>query len=316
MAWHLTIGQQAQAQARAQQAKEGNKKENSSKKGGSGGGAILHVNNYRHGIPEAKCKMSKNPNFPSTIKPGFVIRTKSAQAGADSFVIEAKLSARVYMVKNQKTDKFCALKIEPYYNEGDVKQLKRDVFILLEAAKQDARFNQHYPKLISKGRVSDHFNYLIYTLCDYNLDDLREKVIKSDFSAQTAARLSMQAFQAVHDMHTLGYLHRNIAPSKFMIGLENPTLIYLGGFSTAYHYKRKDGKESPSPRQLYKMAKTRFLPRAYHRFKDFSRFDDMESWLYTSVDFFGRKLLPWFDNMDESQIVANKERFFFDACKF
>uniref|UniRef100_A0AC35GAZ2 Small EDRK-rich factor-like N-terminal domain-containing protein n=1 Tax=Panagrolaimus sp. PS1159 TaxID=55785 RepID=A0AC35GAZ2_9BILA len=54
---------QAQAQARAQQAKEGNKKENSSKKGG-GGGAILHVNNYRDGIPEAKCKMSKNPNFP------------------------------------------------------------------------------------------------------------------------------------------------------------------------------------------------------------------------------------------------------------
>uniref|UniRef100_A0A914YTV5 Uncharacterized protein n=1 Tax=Panagrolaimus superbus TaxID=310955 RepID=A0A914YTV5_9BILA len=61
------------------------------------------------------------------------------------------------------------------------------------------------------------------------------------------------------------------------------------------------------------MSKTRFLPRAYHRFKDFSRFDDLESWLYTSIDFFGRKLLPWFDNMDESQIIANKERFFFDA---
>lgn len=63
------------------------------------------------------------------------------------------------------------------------------------------------------------------------------------------------------------------------------------------------------------MHKTRFLPRVYHRYKEMNRFDDLESWLYTSIDFFGRKLLPWFDNMDESQIVANKERFFLDACK-
>lgn len=63
------------------------------------------------------------------------------------------------------------------------------------------------------------------------------------------------------------------------------------------------------------MSKVRFLPRSYHQFKDFSRFDDLESWLYTAIDLFGRKLLPWFDTMDESQIVANKERFFFDACK-
>uniref|UniRef100_A0A914YTR9 Uncharacterized protein n=1 Tax=Panagrolaimus superbus TaxID=310955 RepID=A0A914YTR9_9BILA len=125
---------QAQAQARAQ-AKDGNKKENSAKKSG---GAILHVNNYRNGVPEAKCKMSKNPNFPSSLKPGYIVRSKGSPAGPEnSFVVEAKLAARVYMVRNQRTDKFCSLKIEPYYNEGDVKQLKRDVFILLEAMKLD-----------------------------------------------------------------------------------------------------------------------------------------------------------------------------------
>uniref|UniRef100_A0AC34G6W7 Protein kinase domain-containing protein n=1 Tax=Panagrolaimus sp. ES5 TaxID=591445 RepID=A0AC34G6W7_9BILA len=255
---------QAQAQARAH-AKDGNKKENSTKKNG---GAILHVNNYRNGVPEAKCKMSKNPNFPTSLKPGYVVRSKGAVESSfiveaklaarvymvrnqktekfcalkiepyynegdgaveSSFIVEAKLAARVYMVRNQKTEKFCALKIEPYYNEGDVKQLKRDVFILMEAMKLDQRFNVHFPKIISKGRVPDHFKYVITALCDFNLDDLREKVIKNDFSLQTAARLSMQAFQALHDMHTLGYLHRNIAPSKFMLGLENSTLIYLGG---------------------------------------------------------------------------------------
>uniref|UniRef100_A0A914Z3D9 Uncharacterized protein n=1 Tax=Panagrolaimus superbus TaxID=310955 RepID=A0A914Z3D9_9BILA len=85
---------QAQAQARAQ-AKDGNKKENSAKKSG---GAILHVNNYRNGVPEAKCKMSKNPNFPSSLKPGYIVRSKGSPAGPEnSFVVEAKLAARVYM---------------------------------------------------------------------------------------------------------------------------------------------------------------------------------------------------------------------------
>uniref|UniRef100_A0A7E4VEA8 Protein kinase domain-containing protein n=1 Tax=Panagrellus redivivus TaxID=6233 RepID=A0A7E4VEA8_PANRE len=302
----------AQALQRARrQAQAAHKDEKKSKN--KKGGAILHVNNYRSGIPEAKYKAAKNPNFPTNLKTGYIVKSKGHGNNDQSFVVEAKLGNRVYMVRSTKTEKFSALKIEPFYNDGDVKQLRRDVFILLEAAKQDQRFNHHFLKIVSKGRVPESVNFMVMTLCDFNLDDLRERVLKADFSLPTAARLSMQAFQAVHDLHTLGYLHRNIAPSKFMLGLENNTLIYLGGFSTAFHFKRKDGKESPSPKKLFKLAKTRFLPRAYHRFKEMSRFDDLESWLYTSIDFFGRKLLPWFDHMDESQIVANKERFFFDA---
>uniref|UniRef100_A0AC34QLH4 Protein kinase domain-containing protein n=1 Tax=Panagrolaimus sp. JU765 TaxID=591449 RepID=A0AC34QLH4_9BILA len=277
-------------------------------------GAILHVNNYRSGVPEGKYNASKNPNFPTSLKVGYMIKTKPQPTSNElCMVVEAKLSERVYMVRNMKTDKFFSMKIEPFHNSGNVKQLRRDVLILIDAIKQDSRFTNHFMKIISKGRIPEQFNYIITSLCDFNLDDLREKIIKGDFSLQTAARLSMQAFQAVHDLHTLGYLHRNISPSAFMLGLENNTLIYMGSLSTAHFYKSKNGKENSSPKKLLRMHKTRFLPRVYHRYKEMNRFDDLESWLYTSIDFFGRKLLPWFDNMDESQIVANKERFFFDA---
>lgn len=48
----------------------------------------------------------------------------------------------------------------------------------------------------------------------------------------------MQTFQAVHDLHSLGYLHRNINPTKFVFGLENPQIVLLVGFSRSLHFQR------------------------------------------------------------------------------
>jgi serine/threonine protein kinase len=100
----------------------------------------------------------------------------------------------------------------------------------MDAVKHQKRFNRHFNRLVTKGRIPQTLNYMISTLCDYNLDELRTIVLEGcDFSKPNAARLCMQAFQAVHDLHSLGYIHRDLSPKKFVLGLENPHLIYLIG---------------------------------------------------------------------------------------
>ncbi|KAI6221329.1 hypothetical protein M3Y99_01562400 [Aphelenchoides fujianensis] len=76
-----------------------------------------------------------------------------------------------------------ALKAEPHGQEAAVKQLKRDVLVLVDALKRDARSTRHLPRLHSKGRVDGVCNYVIMTLADFNLDDLRRRELKgADFS--------------------------------------------------------------------------------------------------------------------------------------
>lgn len=41
----------------------------------------------------------------------------------------------------------------------------------------------------------------------------------------------------------MGYVHRDIRPSKFVIGRERPDMAYLVGFSLAYQFK-EDGTPS------------------------------------------------------------------------
>lgn len=46
----------------------------------------------------------------------------------------------------------------------------------------------------------------------------------------------MYTFQAIHDLHSMGYVHRDIRPSKFVFS-RSMDMAYLVGFSLAYQFK-------------------------------------------------------------------------------
>ncbi|KAI6221330.1 hypothetical protein M3Y99_01562500 [Aphelenchoides fujianensis] len=124
----------------------------------------------------------------------------------------------------------------------------------------------------------------------------------------------MQTFEAVHDLHSLGFLHRDLSPAKFVLGLDNPQLVYLVGFSMAFHFQPPaDSKPSASPRRLPKMAARSFLSRGYHRAKEMHRKDDLESWLFVCFNLFGRRVLPWNEACSDLDLYSRKERLFCDG---
>lgn len=84
----------------------------------------------------------------------------------------------------------------------------------------------------------------------------------------------------------------------------------------SYHFKQHYNiKASTSPRKLPKFKNRVFLPRNYHRNKEFTRKDDLESWVYVCFNLFNRQILPWNDKFNDLDMLISKERLFADECK-
>ncbi|EYC41312.1 hypothetical protein Y032_0573g148 [Ancylostoma ceylanicum] len=76
---------------------------------------------------------------------------------------------------------------------------------------------------------SKKYKFLIMPLLGPNLNQLRE-IMKKEFSPATAARLSIQALDAVTMLHQIKILHTRIEPSHFCIGTEHRrNMLFLVG---------------------------------------------------------------------------------------
>ncbi|KAI6193758.1 hypothetical protein M3Y96_01052700 [Aphelenchoides besseyi] len=237
----------------------------------------------------------------------------------DRYKIEASITEYIMVVRSKATQRLYGTKIEWLQDEKGSKQLIREIHVLSDATKHEPRFARHFPRLLNKGRVAKCFNFLVMTLGDMNLNELRNITLKNyDFSRRDAGRLSMQTFQAVHDLHTLGYLHRNLSPTKFVLAIDNPQIVYIIDFSRSHHFEQHyDNKPRGSPRRLPKLKERTYLSRNYHRNKDIQRKDDLESWIYLCFNLFGRQLLPWNEQFSDVNMMVNKERLFcggYDQC--
>lgn len=73
--------------------------------------------------------------------------------------------------------------------------------------------NEHACKFYGCGR-NDKFNYLVMTLQGKNLADLRRESPKQSFSLSTAIRIGSQILKAIKEIHSIGFLHRDIKPVR------------------------------------------------------------------------------------------------------
>lgn len=51
------------------------------------------------------------------------------------------------------------------------------------------------------------------------------------------------------------------------------------------------------------------MSRGVQESKDQSRRDDLESWIYLSLEFFDLEILPWRNDKSESEVLDKKEQF-------
>ncbi|KIH57486.1 hypothetical protein ANCDUO_12323 [Ancylostoma duodenale] len=198
--------------------------------------------------------------------------------------------------------------------EGDKLKLRLKIEVLVLGLCHDApdpKRREHFVEFVDRGKTRK-FKFLVMGLVGKSLEDIRRSILFRNYSKPTAMNASLQTLQSVWDLHDVGYLHRDIKPQNFAIGLgENEKVIYMLDFGIARKYRYGDTKQVKVARIAVKFLGTiRFASRACHLGIEQGRKDDLETWLYMLFDLFDDESLPWKRAVNKSQVITMKDKFF------
>ncbi|KAK0412755.1 hypothetical protein QR680_006387 [Steinernema hermaphroditum] len=162
--------------------------------------------------------------------------------------------------------------------------------VLKEAARQRC---VHFPSLVDRGKIDGHFKFIVMSKLGENLWKLRLSFVEQRFSPTTALRLAMATLEALEELHSLGYIHRDVKASNFAITERHGEVqVYLLDFGLCRHYRTEDNQMKTPREEVEFRGTTRYASLAAHCGKEQSPKDDIESWLYMVIEMMTGSL-PW-----------------------
>ncbi|EYC02089.1 hypothetical protein Y032_0102g3478 [Ancylostoma ceylanicum] len=217
------------------------------------------------------------------------------------------------VVKHNDPDKTeSAMKTEMVIGDRRMLRLKIEVMVLMKCHEQtDPQCKQHFVAFVDRGKTAK-FKFLVMGLVGKSLEDIRRDVLGHNYSRSTVIQCSIQTLIAVRDLHGIGYLHRDIKPQNYAVGLgEQQNTVYMLDFGIARKYTVGETKEVKLARAKVSFLGTvRFASRACHKCIEQGRKDDLESWIFMVFELFDdANGLPW-KRADRSKVVPLKEKFF------
>lgn len=135
------------------------------------------------------------------------------------------------------------------------------------------------------------WNIMVLDLLGPSLDRLIH-LCGDTFSVETVLMIGLQLVSCLEALHNKMYVHRDIKPQNFMVGLgEKQDQIYMIDFGLAkLYYKNGQHIENNITKGL--VGTTRYMSINTHLGYEQSRRDDLEALGYMLV-FFGKGELPW-----------------------
>lgn len=184
--------------------------------------------------------------------------------------------------------------------------LKENVAIKLEMVK-----NLKHPQLIYeyklysalKGGIGipnvywygtqGNYNILIMDLLGPSIEDLFN-FQKRKFTLKTTLMLGDQMLSRIEYIHSKGYLHRDLKPDNFLMGVgKKKTQVYAIDFGLAKKYKdSKTGLHIPYKEGKSLTGTARYASLSTHLGIEQARRDDIEALIYILI-YFLRGDLPW-----------------------
>ncbi|VDP13097.1 unnamed protein product [Soboliphyme baturini] len=151
---------------------------------------------------------------------------------------------------------------------------------------------RHACGLIEFGTM-DGMNYIAMSLVGKNLEDLRRQCPRKRFGVGTTTRLAIQCLDAIQELHNIGYLHRDVKPQNYAIGLHayDRHKVYLLDFGLARKFV-KDGKLRTKRRKPGFCGTITYASVNAHKGRELGRHDDLLSLFYMVIEFI-RGHLPW-----------------------
>lgn len=126
-----------------------------------------------------------------------------------------------------------------------------------------------------------------------NLSEIRRKTTTGKFSMATTLLLGIIFIRSLEQIHDLGYLHRDVKPSNFVIGNEGRrNQVFLIDFGLARKFVMPDGSIRPARDQAGFRGTARYASIHSHMSRDLGRRDDLWSVLYILIEF-AKGFLPW-----------------------
>ncbi|VDN08836.1 unnamed protein product [Dibothriocephalus latus] len=212
----------------------------------------------------------------------------------------------VYEAQDALTQQKVAIKVE---SSRQAKQLlKMEVAVL-----KRLQGKPHVCLFMGCGR-NDKYSYVIMSLQSRNLAELRRSSPRGYFSLSTTVRIGRQVLTAIENIHAIGFLHRDIEPSNFVLGggsgpgSISPRTIVMLDFGCARQYTTGDGDLRPPRRVASFRGTVRYASVNAHLNKELGRHDDLWS-LYYMLGECVTGQLPWRKVTDKDHVGIIKKTF-------
>ncbi|GMR51740.1 hypothetical protein PMAYCL1PPCAC_21935, partial [Pristionchus mayeri] len=206
----------------------------------------------------------------------------------------------VYMCKD-RNENMVAIKIEKYNRSN----LPMELEVMGVARKKGCK---HFVEPIDHGAKSPEYTFVVMTLLNKDLHKMRNEQADRKFSRSTAYRIAIQTMEAIRELHSIGYISRDVKPGNFAPGLRENSqhkTIYMFDFGLARKHFDKQGNVIPQRKEIGWRGTSRYGSLEAHRRKDLSRRDDVESWFYLVIEVTTGSL-PWRLVPDRPKVYAAK----------
>ncbi|XP_022230315.2 casein kinase I-like [Drosophila obscura] len=134
------------------------------------------------------------------------------------------------------------------------------------------------------------------------------------FSLKTVLMLADQQMARLETIHTLGYIHRDVKPENFLMGLgDKSKKVFLIDFGMSHRYKNPDTQKHIKFRSVGSIFGTlRYSSRNAQMGNEQSRRDDLESLMYCLIYFY-RGTLPWIgltaaNEKQKTELIIEKKK--------
>eukprot|EP01017_Pseudomicrothorax_dubius_P043822 TRINITY_DN7359_c0_g2_i3.p1 TRINITY_DN7359_c0_g2~~TRINITY_DN7359_c0_g2_i3.p1 ORF type:complete len:393 (-),score=70.05 TRINITY_DN7359_c0_g2_i3:142-1320(-) len=195
----------------------------------------------------------------------------------------------IFVVSHATTDQKFAVKVEKKSSKHN--QLSNEYKIYREIHASRLERPVAVPKVYHY-ESSHERNFLIMDLLGSSIEDLLVKCNRS-FSIKTVLMLGIQMLETLTQIHSLNYLHRDLKPDNFLMGIgENKHRVFLVDFGLAKKYIDSAGRHIPYREGKGVVGTARYASLNTHLGFEQSRRDDLECLGFMLV-YMVKGVLPW-----------------------